>query len=213
MSLDDIAAAIRACRLCVDTARPLPHAPRPVVVPSATARILIAGQAPGTKVHATGLPFNDASGDRLRSWLGVTREQFYKPENFAIAPMGFCFPGQDRHGGDLPPRPECAARWRSELMATMPQIDLVLAIGAHAQRWHLGTRVGSMTDTVAAWRGIVRRLVRPRVLPLPHPSWRNTGWLKRNPWFETELLPFLRAEVAARLECLSENAGCRNLVL
>lgn len=193
---------IRACRLCVDTPAgpPLPHAPRPIVVPSSTARVLIAGQAPGTKVHASGIPFDDASGDRLRDWLGVTREDFYDPDVFAIVPMGFCFPGQDARGADLPPRRECAPAWRDALLALMPQIDLVLAIGGHAQRWHLGRLGGpSVTQTVCDWHAIFAAQRMPAVLPLPHPSWRNTGWLSRNPWFETELLPILRAEIARRM--------------
>jgi uracil-DNA glycosylase len=174
----------------------LPHAPRPVVRPSATARLLIAGQAPGTRVHETGLPFNDRSGDRLRDWMGLTREEFYDLNRVAIAPMGFCFPGQDAKGGDLPPRRECAATWRPSLLALMPQVELVLAIGLHAQAWHLGAeRRGSLTETVAAWRDTLALPRTPRIFPLPHPSWRNTGWLKRHPWFEQELLPALRGEI------------------
>lgn len=190
---------IRACRLCRERpeGKPLPHEPQPVVVPSATARILIAGQAPGTRVHETGIPFNDRSGDRLRDWLGVSRVEFYDARRFAIVPMGFCFPGQDAKGGDLPPRRECAATWREQLVRLMPQIELVLAIGGYAQTWHLGTeRYGTLGETVANWRAVYETDRYPRVLPLPHPSWRNTGWLKRNPWFEQELLPVLRAEVA-----------------
>lgn len=200
-SLDNLAAEIRACRICRDAERkPLPHEPRPVVVPSATARVLIAGQAPGTRVHASGRPFDDRSGDRLRDWMGVTRDQFYDPGNFAIVPMGFCFPGQDAKGGDLPPRRECAPRWRASLVEAMPQIELVLAIGQYAQAWHLGSaRAASLTETVAAWRTTFMRNASPRVLPLPHPSWRNTAWLKKNPWFEAELLPVLRREIAARV--------------
>ncbi len=174
----------------------MPHEPRPVLVPSATARILIAGQAPGTKVHATGVPFNDASGDRLRDWMGVTRAEFYDPALFAVLPMGFCFPGQDAKGGDLPPRRECAPAWRAGLMALMPQLQLVLAIGSYAQKWHLGARIGrSLTDTMLNWEDIFLDGDAPRAMPLPHPSWRNTGWLKRHPWFEAELLPVLRQEI------------------
>ncbi|WP_429091811.1 uracil-DNA glycosylase family protein [Aminobacter sp. BE322] len=200
--LGGLVAEIKACRICVErpSGKALPHEPRPVVVPSATARILIAGQAPGTKVHLSGAPFTDASGDRLRSWLGVTPEEFYDPSKFAIVPMGFCFPGQDAKGGDLPPRRECAPAWRARLMVGMPQVDLVLAIGQYAQRWHMGAaRNGSLTDTVADWRSAWARSTEPHVLPLPHPSWRNTGWIKRNPWFEMELLPFLREEIRHRL--------------
>ncbi|MDP3898836.1 MAG: uracil-DNA glycosylase family protein [Mesorhizobium sp.] len=197
-----LTAHIRACRICRDAplGKPLPHEPRPVVWPSSTARMLIAGQAPGARVHETGLPFDDRSGERLRDWLGVSRDQFYDTANFAIVPMGFCFPGNDAHGGDLPPRRECAPAWRAPLLAAMPQIELVLAIGLHAQRWHLGERRSeSLTATVENWRHIVDAPARPRILPLPHPSWRNTGWLKRNGWFETDLLPRLRREVAALL--------------
>lgn len=199
---DDLAARVRACSLCIVDPRgkPLPHEPRPVFVLSTTAKILIAGQAPGTRVHATGVPFNDPSGDRLRDWLGVSRERFYDADLFAILPMGFCFPGLDAHGGDLPPRRECAPAWRMQLLAAMPRIELVIAIGAYAQRWHLGEqRLLSLTATVQAWREVFARDTAPRVLPLPHPSWRNSGWLKRNPWFEADLLPVLKREVHARI--------------
>ncbi len=192
---------IAGCRICRDTpARGpdfrLPHEPRPVVRLSSTARILIAGQAPGLRVHDSGLPFNDASGDRLRSWLGVDRETFYDPARFAIVPMGFCFPGYDAHGHDLPPRRECAPLWRRALLNAMPQVELVLAIGQYAQGWHLGRRKSaSMTQTVQDWRRHFLVNETPRVLPLPHPSWRNTAWLKRHPWFEEEVLPVLQREV------------------
>ena len=192
----------RACRICRDAplGKPLPQEPRPVLRPSSTARILIAGQAPGTRVQASGVPFDDRSGDRLRDWLGVDRDTFYDTDRFSILPMGFCFPGLDAKGSDLPPRRECAPAWRRPLMDLMPQIDLVLAIGLYAQAWHMGARrAASLTETVARWRDIFADPLPPRVLPLPHPSWRNTGWLKRNPWFEAELLPCLRAEVSARL--------------
>jgi uracil-DNA glycosylase len=193
---------IRGCRICIETpiGKPLPHEPRPVVVASSIARILIAGQAPGTRVHASGVPFTDPSGDRLRDWLGVTRETFYDPDKIAIAPMGFCFPGLDARGSDLPPRRECAPAWRSELIALMPQVDLVLAIGLYAQAWHLrDARHPSLTDTVRDWRASFSRSAGPKTLPLPHPSWRNSGWIRRNPWFETDLLPFLKAEIHHRL--------------
>jgi uracil-DNA glycosylase len=193
--------AISACRICRDApARGpeyrLPHEPRPVTTLSSTARILIAGQAPGLRVHESGLPFNDASGDRLRQWLGVDRESFYNRDHFAILPMGFCFPGYDAAGSDLPPRRECAPFWRQKAMAAMPQIELILLIGQFAQAWHLGSqRMGSMTETVAEWRRYLVDGSGLAMLPLPHPSWRNSGWLKRHPWFEVELLPALRRRV------------------
>jgi uracil-DNA glycosylase len=201
-ALDQLLAQIRGCRICVESpiGKPLPHEPRPVIAASSSARILIASQAPGTKVNLSGRPFTDASGDRLRNWLGVTDEEFYDPQKFAIVPMGFCFPGQDAHGGDLPPRRECALQWRQPLMDLMPQIDLVLTIGIYAQGWHMGTaRRASLSETVMNWRAAWDSSETRKVLPLPHPSWRNTGWLKRNPWFETDLLPFLRAEIRSRL--------------
>ena len=195
-------AEVRACRRCVEAPirRALPHEPNPVLVLSTTARILIAGQAPGTKVHASGKPFDDASGNRLRDWMGVTREEFYDPALFAVLPMGFCFPGQDAKGSDLPPRRECSPAWRTRALALMPQIELVLAIGSYSQTWHLGDAMKpTLTETVQDWRAIVQRSNALCIVPLPHPSWRNTGWLKRHPWFETDLLPFLRREIRSRL--------------
>ncbi len=196
--IDRLSGKIAACRVCVETplGKPLPHEPRPVAYLSATARLAVCGQAPGTRVHATGIPFNDPSGDRLRDWMGVDRDTFYDTSRIAIVPMGFCFPGLDAKGGDLPPRRECAATWHDRVFAAMPQIELVIAVGQYAQAYHLkAERRGSLTATVAAWREIWERDVAPRVLPLPHPSWRNTAWLKRNPWFEADVLPVLRAEV------------------
>ncbi|MBO9194478.1 uracil-DNA glycosylase family protein [Rhizobium sp. 16-449-1b] len=199
--LEEMREAIAACRICRDEPlrgpeHRLPHEPRPVAVISAKARILIAGQAPGLKVHESGIPFNDASGDRLREWLQVDRDTFYDRDRFAIVPMGFCFPGYDAKGSDLPPRRECAPRWRSPVIAAMPQIELVLVIGQYAQAWHLGSeRRGSVTETVRMWREILFANRSPAILPLPHPSWRNTGWIRRNPWFEEELLPALRARI------------------
>lgn len=201
--IGELSHAIAQCRICRDCPaggpeRRMPHEPRPVAYLSSTARVLIAGQAPGLRVHETGIPFNDASGDRLRQWLGVDRETFYDRSRFAIAPMGFCFPGYDANGHDLPPRRECAPHWRQTVMDAMPQVDLILAIGQYAQAWHLGAlRRKTMTETVANWRDfLLANREGPRVLPLPHPSWRNTGWLKRHPWFEAEVLPVLRREVS-----------------
>ena len=199
--LDDLRAVIAGCRICRDSPlggveRRLPHEPRPVAVMSSRARILIAGQAPGLRVHESGLPFDDASGDRLRQWLGVDRDAFYDRDRFAIVPMGFCFPGYDAAGSDLPPRRECALTWRRTVLDAMPQIELVLAIGQYAQAWHLGSaRMPSMTETVLAWQRYLLANEGPAILPLPHPSWRNSGWLKRHPWFEAELLPVLRNRV------------------
>ncbi|ANL47129.1 uracil-DNA glycosylase-like protein [Rhizobium phaseoli] len=197
--LETLRREIAACRICRDapakgSAHRLPHEPRPVAVISSNARILIAGQAPGLRVHESGLPFDDASGDRLRSWLGVDRASFYDRDRFAIVPMGFCFPGYDDKGADLPPRRECAPLWRQRVLSAMPQIELVLVIGQYAQAWHMaGGGRGGMTETVRGWRHSLLSNRSPAVLPLPHPSWRNSGWLKRNSWFEEELLPVLRA--------------------
>jgi uracil-DNA glycosylase len=199
----DIGTAISGCRICRDApvfGAPLPHEPRPIFVLWGKAQILIASQAPGMRAHASGVPFDDPSGNRLREWLGVDRPTFYNPDNFAIVPMGFCFPGYDKHGGDIPPRRECAPAWRETALAAVPNVSLVLLIGAYAQAYHLGTaRQASMTATVADWRRTFERTDGPRRLPLPHPSWRNTPWLRRNPWFEAELLPVLRSEIALRL--------------
>jgi uracil-DNA glycosylase len=203
--VDRLSAEIAACRLCRDNPaggaeRRLPHEPRPIAVISATARILIASQAPGIRVHETGLPFNDASGNRLRDWMGLSREEFYDPARVAIAPMGFCFPGYDAQGGDLPPRRECAPQWRARVKAAMPQIELILTIGQYAIRYHLGARRhASMTETVRHWRNYLDAPDVQKILPLPHPSWRNTGWLKRQPWFEEELLPVLKTMVRQKV--------------
>ncbi len=196
-ALDRLTKEIRACRVCVENPRkvPLPHEPRPVLRVSATARICIAGQAPGTRVHASGVPFTDRSGDRLRDWMGVSEEEFYDTSRVAIVPMGFCFPGQDAKGSDLPPRPECAAHWRARLFDHLPQIDLFLLVGQYAQGWHLGAaKRKSLTETVTNWREYG-----PGAIPLPHPSWRNNAWIRKNPLFESELLPVLKREVRARL--------------
>ncbi len=182
--------SIRKCEIC---AGQLPLGARPVVQADPAARILIAGQAPGRKVHETGIPFNDPSGDRLRRWLGVTREQFYDPALFALVPMGFCYPGTGK-AGDLPPRPECAARWRTSLLGELPRIGLTLALGRYAQAWHLKARRRStLTATVVAWR----EYLPAGVLPLPHPSPRNIGWFKTNPWFEADVVPAVQERVRA----------------
>jgi uracil-DNA glycosylase len=201
--LERLLARVRACTICRDAprGRPLPHAPRPVLRASATARLAICGQAPGTRVHASGLPFTDPSGVRLRSWLGMNEAEFYDEARVTIVPMGFCFPGLDAHGGDLPPRRECAPAWRAEVLAHLPDVSLLLAVGRPAQVWHLGADAGaSLTETVTDWRRIVGRPGLPRVVPLPHPSWRNNAWLKRNPWFDAELLPELRRMVREAIE-------------
>ena len=196
-ALDRLTDEIRACRICVEQPRkaPLPHEPRPVLRVSSTARICIVGQAPGTRVHASGVPFTDPSGDRLRDWMGVSEEEFYDTSRIAIVPMGFCFPGQDAKGGDLPPRPECAEHWRARLFEHLSQIDFFLLVGQYAQSWHLGKARGkSLTETVMNWRNYG-----PDAIPLPHPSWRNNAWIRKNPWFESELLPVLKREVRARM--------------
>ena len=156
------------------------------------AEILIAGQAPGARVHASGVPFDDPSGDRLREWMGIDRDTFYDRSRVAVVPMAFCFPGYDAKGSDLPPPTICAKTWRTQVLAGVPQVGLTLLVGQYAQGWHLGAaKKGSLTDTVRNWRAYG-----PAMLPLPHPSWRNTGWLKKNPWFAEEILPWLRAKVA-----------------
>jgi uracil-DNA glycosylase len=198
VELDAVLAAIRACRYCVETPQgnPLPHEPRPVLRASLTARLAVCSQAPGSKVHLSGISFTDRSGDRLREWMGVTPYEFYDESRVAIVPMGFCFPGQDEKGADLPPRKECVTLWHSRLFAALPQLELVLAVGSYAQEFHLDNGAGAtLQETMLAWRKHLKRKTRPRVLPLPHPSWRNNAWLRNNPWFELELLPVLRREV------------------
>jgi uracil-DNA glycosylase family 4 len=199
-SLPELVAAVHKCRICHDNpvGKPLPHQPRPVLQVSATARILIVGQAPGTRVHKSGQPFTDPSGVRLREWLGIGEDLFYDPARVAIMAMGFCFPGQDAHGGDLPPRRECAPAWRSQIMGHLSRIELIICLGRHAQAWHMGELVGpTLSQTVANWGAGLK--LAPKVLALPHPSWRNSGWLKRNPWFAEDLLPVLRREVKKAL--------------
>ena len=191
-TMQSLLAEIRACRICADA---LPHEPRPVVRARTTARIAIIGQAPGTRVHKSGKPFTDPSGDRLRDWMQVSEAEFYDDKRIAITPMGFCFPGLDAKGGDLPPRKECAPQWQDRLYALMPNIGLTLLVGAYAQKRRLGGMGRkTLTETVKAWRDFA-----PDIIPLPHPSWRNNAWLKRNPWFEDELLPMLRSRIRETL--------------
>ncbi|MEL6689189.1 MAG: uracil-DNA glycosylase family protein [Pseudomonadota bacterium] len=185
---------IQACTTCSDrfAATKTAHEPRPVAWFRPGARVLIAGQAPGARVHASGKPFTDPSGDRLREWMGVDEATFYDLSRVAIVPMAFCFPGYNAKGADLPPPPICAKTWRARVLAELPNVACTLLIGGAAQRWHLGTK--NVTDTVADWRQHA-----PNVFPLPHPSWRNNHWLKRHPWFETDLIPALQAHLKAIL--------------
>lgn len=190
--LDVLLRDIRACRICEAH---LPLGPRPVLSASVTAPLLIVGQAPGTKVHASGVPWADASGDRLRDWLGIDRATFYDPARVAIVPMGFCYPGRGA-SGDLPPRPECAKTWHPRLLPLLTGVELVLLIGTYAQAYFLGTRrAKTLTDTVHAFRDYA-----PRYVPLPHPSPRNTAWFMHNPWFAADVLPALRGHVATLLD-------------
>ncbi|MFQ1702257.1 uracil-DNA glycosylase family protein [Loktanella agnita] len=187
---------ISKCRLCAPrfAATATRHAPRPVVWFEDAPRLLISGQAPGLRVHEAQTPFWDRSGDRLRDWLGIDKDRFYDRAQVAIVPMAFCFPGYDAKGSDLPPPRICAETWHDSVMAAMGDVPLTVIVGGYAHRWHLG-RQSSVTQTVRDWRNHA-----PRVFPLPHPSWRNTGWLKKNPWFETDLLPALRARVKEVLQ-------------
>jgi uracil-DNA glycosylase len=178
----------------------LSHTPRPVFQFSSTAKICIAGQAPGNLAHQSGRPFTDPSGVRLREWLGVSEAQFYDPDCFAIVPMGFCFPGYVNHEkrSDKPPRKECAALWRKAIFDAHPQLELILVIGQYAQAWHLGSKKQkTLTETVKHWRDYQNQSLMgiPNIIPLPHPSWRNSAWLKKNPWFEVEILPYLRGKI------------------
>lgn len=187
MAFSSLLADVRACTICEDH---LPLGPRPVFQMHPKARVLIAGQAPGRKVHESGMPFDDPSGNRLREWLGVTREVFYDPEKFAIIPMGFCFPGSGR-SGDLPPRPECAPAWRKLLLGRLRRLEITLVLGQYAQSYHFGESKLSLTELVKSWRAYW-----PSMVPLPHPSPRNNLWLRRNPWFELDLVPVLRKRVS-----------------
>lgn len=195
-SLSSLLKEIRECRHCADNvATPLPHAPRPVLQASGSARIGIFGQAPGTRVHESGRPFTDPSGDRLRAWLQLDDAAFYDASKVAIIPMGFCFPGLDAKGGDKPPRKECAPLWRPKLIPMLSELRVVILVGRTAQQWHLGSDVKrTLTDTVANWRAYG-----PRYFPTPHPSWRNNVWLKKNAWFEEDVLPALRDAVRRAL--------------
>ncbi len=185
ITLEALLSDIRACTRCADS---LPLGPRPVLRGKASARLLIVGQAPGIRVHNSGIPWNDPSGRRLRHWLDLSDETFYDETRIAIAPIGFCYPGTMKNGGDCPPRPECAPSWHPALQGALVNIELTLLVGSYAQAWYLGKRRGrTMTDTVRAWRTYL-----PEYLPVPHPSWRTTGWQNRNTWFDDELLPALR---------------------
>ncbi len=192
--LDRLIDEVRACRSCADrfAATATAHSPRPVIRLSARSPVLIVGQAPGARVHASGLPFDDPSGDRLRRWMQISRTHFYDLGLVSILPMAFCFPGYDAGGADLPPPPQCARQWQARITEVLQSPRVTLLVGGYAQRWHLGLSASArVTKTVQDWRDHA-----PRVFPLPHPSWRNTAWLKRNPWFESELLPALRARLA-----------------
>ena len=186
----DLIKAVRQCRLCEEF---LPLGPRPVIQLDPRARLLIAGQAPSRRVHYSGVPFDDASGDRLRDWLGISKDVFYDPERVAILPMGFCYPGTGK-SGDLPPRPECEKAWRRQLLQRLPRLSLTLVVGQYAQRWHLPKTGKNLTETVRAWQDYA-----PSVFPLPHPSPRNNIWLKKNPWFAQSLLPALGEAVDAAI--------------
>ncbi|CFX33748.1 Uracil-DNA glycosylase [Candidatus Filomicrobium marinum] len=198
---------ISGCRVCVDTptGQPLPHEPRPVLRVRSSARVGVFGQAPGLRAHDAGLPFKDPSGVRLREWMGVDEQEFYDEDRIAFVPMGFCFPGYNEKGSDLPPRRECARTWRARLIKELPNLELVLLVGSYAQRWHLPeARRQSLTDVVRAWRETYEQSDFPRFIPLPHPSWRNSAWLKANPWFEVDVLPVVRSEVRRLIATASD---------
>ena len=191
--LHDLLKEVRACEIC---APDLPLGPRPTVVAKSSAKIMIIGQAPGTKVHETGIPWSDPSGDRLRNWLRVTREMFYDGSKIALMPMGFCYPGRLERGGDNPPRPECAPAWHEKILAGLPNIELTLLVGMYAQKYYLAEQnKKTLTETVRHWQEFA-----PAMIPTPHPSWRTTAWLKKNLWFEAELLPVLQQKVRKLLE-------------
>jgi len=189
--LNILVSEVQKCTLCEDN---LPLGARPVLQISSNEKILIAGQAPGIRVHKSGIPFDDPSGDRLRQWMGIDKNSFYNADKIAILPMGFCYPGTGK-SGDLPPRPECAVKWRTTLLDSMANIELVLAIGGYAQKWHMKTtKKKSLAETVKEWESYW-----PKLLPMPHPSPRNNIWLKKNPWFEADVLPRLQSKISTLL--------------
>ena len=195
--LKELEKRVRACTLCKDD---MPRAPKPVLTVSSTARILVAGQAPGNLAMESGRPFTDPSGVRLRDWMGLDEAVFYDPNQVAIVPMGFWFPGYDKNGSDIPPMKRCAETWRSALLAQMPSVELTLLVGGYAQKWHLGKRAArNLTETVRQWQTYRSE----GVFTLPHPSWRNTGWIKKNKWFETETLPALKSAISQALSVSS----------
>ncbi|MEX2474192.1 uracil-DNA glycosylase family protein [Marinobacter sp.] len=191
MSFQELVARVRRCTLCAEH---LPLGPRPVVQLSESSRVLVVGQAPGRRVHQSGVPFDDPSGDRLRDWMGITRDTFYDDRELAILPMGFCYPGTGK-SGDLPPRPECAPTWREVLLSRLQHVELTLVIGQYAHQWHLPGARKSVTDNVRNWP-----YVWPAMMPLPHPSPRNNLWLRKNPWFEEEVIPKLRSRIRGILQ-------------
>jgi len=191
-ALSSLLKEVRACTICAEK---LPLGARPVLQMHSRAKILIAGQAPGKKVHDSGIPFDDASGKRLREWLGITKDEFYNPELVAILPMGFCFPGSGK-SGDLPPRPECAPAWREQLLSHLNRLDMTIVLGGYAQQYYFNNTNLSVTEVVKSWQTYW-----PNVIPLPHPSPRNNIWLRRNPWFEVELIPLLQQRVTQSLTC------------
>jgi len=195
-SMEALLKDIRACTACAHSDLPLPVTPRPIIQASRYSRVRIIGQAPGTRVLESGRPFTDASGDRLRDWMGVTSHEFYNPDLIAVTPMGFCFPGQDTKGGDLPPRKECGPLWQDKVDVEMSNVEITLIVGMYAVNWHLGDRAKrNLTETVKAWKSYG-----PDIIPLPHPSWRNNGWIKRHEWFP-ELLESLKSRVDKIIRC------------
>lgn len=192
-SLSQLTAEVRACELCKAD---MSMAPRPVLSVSATAKVLVAGQAPGNLAMQSGRPFTDPSGVRLRDWMGVDEDTFYDESRIAIVPMGFCFPGYDKNGGDVPPMKRCAKTWRADLLGLLENVEITLLVGGYAQKWHLGKRMErNLTETVRQWQTYASE----GMFTLPHPSWRNTGWIKKNPWFETQTLPALKSAISSAL--------------